>query len=193
MALIVVGGQAKNVGKTTLLLNIMAAFPELRWSAVKITNHRHEPAGCELRADSASWSIWEQVSITGESDTCRFIQAGAQHAWLIQADDDALEGAYAALRRIVPAESNLIVESNRIGSLLDPDLFLLMIDAAQPEFKSSARQRLERIDAIVWRGSQGRFSGDAAAILTKKPSFLATKTELDPKLASLIRDLLGGD
>lgn len=190
MALIVVGGQAKNVGKTTLLLNIIAAFRELRWNAVKITNHPHEPPGCELRAESASWSIWEQVSITGESDTRRFVQAGAQSAWLIRAEDNALEEAYAALRKNVPADNNLIVESNRIGSLLHPDLFLLMVDAGQPEFKSSAWQRLERIDAIVWRGSQRRFSGDAWAMISNKPSFLATKTELDPKLASFIRDRL---
>ena len=42
MAIVVVGGQSRNVGKTSLVANLIKAVPERRWTAVKITQHEHD-------------------------------------------------------------------------------------------------------------------------------------------------------
>jgi hypothetical protein len=41
MAIIVVGGSNRGVGKTALVCGLIAALPEYRWNAVKITTHEH--------------------------------------------------------------------------------------------------------------------------------------------------------
>ena len=41
MAVIIVGGSGRNVGKTTLVCSLIAALPEYRWTAVKISAHEH--------------------------------------------------------------------------------------------------------------------------------------------------------
>jgi hypothetical protein len=192
MAYILVGGQAKNIGKTTLICNIISAFSRLRWNAVKITDHQHDPPGCELRIDGRSWSIWEQVSPAVESDTSRFLRSGAQRAWLVRAEDDALEEAFVSLQKMLPSGINVIVESNRLGRVFDPDLFLLIVDIARPEFKASARQQLEKVDAILLAGMQGTVPLNVP-LLAGKPSFQATHTGLDSRLAPLIRDLIDHD
>lgn len=189
MAFILVGGQAKNVGKTTFVCNVIAAFPRLRWNAVKITDHQHDPPGCELRSDGRSWSIWEQASPTVESDTSRFLRSGAQRAWLVRAEDDGLEEAFVSLQKMLPSGINVIVESNRLGRVFNPDLFLLIVDIARPEFKASARQQLEKVDAILLAGTQGTVPLNVPP-LAGKPRYQATHTGLDSKLASLIRDLI---
>ncbi len=45
MAIIVVGGSNRGVGKTALVCGLIAALPEYRWTAVKISTHEHaQPA-----------------------------------------------------------------------------------------------------------------------------------------------------
>jgi hypothetical protein len=42
MAIIVVGGSNRGVGKTALVCGLIAALPDYRWTAVKITTHNHQ-------------------------------------------------------------------------------------------------------------------------------------------------------
>ncbi len=59
--IVVVGANARKVGKTTLICAIIRAFPEFGWQALKITPHAHrQPSG----------------------DTGRFLAAGACSASL---------------------------------------------------------------------------------------------------------------
>src|ERR1700678_2626146 len=44
MAIIVVGGSNRGVGKRALVCGVMAALPEYRWAAVKISSHLHPRA-----------------------------------------------------------------------------------------------------------------------------------------------------
>ena len=41
MAVIVVGGHSRSVGKTSVVAGIIAALPEMRWTAAKITQYGH--------------------------------------------------------------------------------------------------------------------------------------------------------
>ena len=175
--MIVVGGQAKDVGKTMLVCNVIATFAELRWTAVKISDHQHDVSGCKLVAEGSGWRILEQVTRDQDSDTGRYLGAGATRALLVQADENAIGEAAAALPPFV--SGNLIVESNRAVEFLSPALFLLVVDA-ESDFKPSARAQLERADGLVWRGTR------APAI--DKPRFPAVENCLDSRLASLIRD-----
>src|SRR5512147_2046970 len=83
MALVVVGGHSRGVGKTSVVAGLIAALPEHEWLAAKITQHGHdicsgngEPCDC-VTADHAS-AITEERDRSGESDTSRFLIAGAK-------------------------------------------------------------------------------------------------------------------
>ena len=75
MAIIVVGGSSRGVGKTALVCGLIASLPEFRWTAVKITGHKHgkpEP-------------VWEETTAGQGSDTARYLAAGARWALLVSA------------------------------------------------------------------------------------------------------------
>jgi hypothetical protein len=190
MAMILVGGQAKNIGKTTLVCNIVAALSQLRWNAVKITTHRHEAVGCELRIEGTSWLLWEQISLTAQSDTTRFLRAGAEKAFLIQAEDAALEEAYSALRSLLRSDSHVIVESTRAATVLHSDLVMLVVNGAQTDFKSSAEQQFGEVDVVVWSGEQKPTPDFLPQMLQGKPIFPLITDSLDLQLRSLISDVV---
>ena len=41
MALIVIGGHSRNIGKTSVVCGIISAMPDKCWTAIKITPHPH--------------------------------------------------------------------------------------------------------------------------------------------------------
>ena len=41
MSLIVIGGHSRNVGKTSVVAGLIAATPQLNWTAFKITQYGH--------------------------------------------------------------------------------------------------------------------------------------------------------
>lgn len=176
MPTIVVGGQAKDIGKTTLVCNIVAAFPERSWTAAKISDHRHRVSGCKLVGEGDGWSILEQVERKVSSDTARYLLAGARRALLVQAEGSALRDASNTLLQF--CSGNLIIESNRALEFLSPDLFLLVVDDER-EFKPSAQAQLRRAHALVSRGRRGPSMA--------KPSFPAMQNGLDSRLVALIR------
>ena len=142
MAIVVVGGQSRNVGKTSLVANLIKAVPERPWTAVKITQHEHD-----IPAD-ASYVIREEREASGDSDTARYLRAGARRALLLTARPGCLADAIPALRRELGAD-DVILESNSVLEFLEPDVYLAVLDPAIADFKSSARQFLQNASAVV--------------------------------------------
>ena len=73
MAIVVVGGHSRNVGKTSVVAGLIAAMPERAWLAVKITQYGHgicsangEPCDC-VTADHAS-AITEELGKLAAED-----------------------------------------------------------------------------------------------------------------------------
>ena len=68
----------------------------------------------------------------------------------------------------------MIVESNSLIELLQPDLFLMVLDARQADFKDSARRVLDRADAFLLRAPlpQRVWPGIARDLIVSKPCFL---------------------
>lgn len=86
--LIVIGGHTRAIGKTQLVCDIIAAFPETRWIAGKITQYGHGVCAqnghdCDCAPDEHICAIsWETSANTG-TDSSRFLAAGAQRSfWL---------------------------------------------------------------------------------------------------------------
>src|ERR1700746_4183759 len=81
IAIIVIGGHSRSVGKTSVVAGLIAAFPEFRWTALKITQYGHgicsaDGQACDCATGDHSWAITEEKSRAGDSDTSRFLAAG---------------------------------------------------------------------------------------------------------------------
>ena len=53
------------------------------------------------------------------------------------------------MRKILKQHENVMVESNSLLELAEPDVFLMVLDFAQADFKASRARFLGRADAIV--------------------------------------------
>jgi hypothetical protein len=162
--LIVVGGQCRKVGKTALVVDLIRAFPGARWTAVKITPYTE--VGCPVRGSSCkcapkrhTFAILEEKDRSGESDTSRFLVAGAERALWVQTKEGRLADALAPLTEKLSKAGNVIVESDAIIKFWKPDLYLMVLDPRRDDFKASARAGLRVADAFVWRSPALRGKG----------------------------------
>jgi hypothetical protein len=159
MSLIVIGGHSRNVGKTSVVAGLVAALPEYNWTALKITQYGHgvcamdgEP--CRCATDDHSWAISEELDCSGESDTSRFLAAGAARVWWVRTEQGRLAEAMPTVRGKLAESKNAIVESNSILKFLRPDLYLTVLDPTTADFKRSAQEFLDRADAVILHQSE---------------------------------------
>jgi hypothetical protein len=154
MALVVVGGHSRNVGKTSVVAGLIAALQERDWTAVKITQYGHgvcsvngESCGCAV--DEHTWAITEERDRAGKGDTSRFLAAGARRSLWVRTKQGRLAEAMPDLRKEISGAANVILESNSVMKFLRPDLYLTVLDPATADFKESAREFLDLAGAVL--------------------------------------------
>ncbi len=160
MALLVVGGHSRNVGKTSVVAALIAALPEFGWTAMKITQHghgicSHDGGPCHCATDDHSWAISEEKERSGLTDTSRFLVAGAKRVWWVRSQQGRLAEALPGVRKLLAASQHAILESNSILKFLRPDVYLTVLDPATADFKASAHEFLDRADAVILHNSKG--------------------------------------
>jgi hypothetical protein len=177
MAIIVVGGSGRSAGKTALVCGLMRALPEIPWTAVKITSHAHgKPA-----------AIWEETTAGQETDTARYLAAGARRALLVTAEDDALDPIVQQILRECPPSAGVIFESNSVLRCLSPDLCLAAASSPWTGQKPSHDLLEQRMDAMV------ELAGHDHVITARKLSFrLASLERISPTMLEWLRERLGG-
>src|ERR1043165_5760482 len=149
MAIVVIGGHSRSVGKSSVVAGLIAALPELNWTALKITQFGHgicsadgKPCDCDTGDDHFR-------ALSGESDTSRFLVAGARRSLWVRTRQGRLGEAMPDIERKIAGAENVIMESNSVIRFLRPDLYLTVLDAETEDFKDSAREFLERADAVI--------------------------------------------
>jgi hypothetical protein len=154
MPILVIGGHTRSVGKTSVVAGLIAALPSFHWTALKITQYGHgvcsaNGEACDCATADHSWAVSEEKDRSGESDTSRFLVAGADHSWWVRTQQGHLAEAMPRIRKLLASAQNLIIESNSILRFMKPDLYLTVLDPATPDFKESAQTYLDRADAVL--------------------------------------------
>ena len=154
MAIVVIGGHSRSVGKTSVVAGLIAALPECHWTAFKITQYGHgvcslNGESCHCATDDHSWAISEEKNRSGQSDTSRFLIAGAVRSLWVRTEQGRLAEAVPTIRRRIAEAENAILESNSILKFVRPDLYLTVLDPATTDFKRSAQEFLDRADAVI--------------------------------------------
>lgn len=159
MAVVVVGGHTRNIGKTSVVAGLIAALPEMRWTAFKITQFGHgvcsangQPCDCET-ADHTIAISQERERASG-SDSSRYLAAGAERSFWVRTRQGQLAEAMPRVRQEIARSENAIVESNSVLRFLQPDVLVCVLDAGTADFKPSAKRYLDRADAVVLTGGE---------------------------------------
>lgn len=154
MAIVVIGGHSRSVGKTSVVAGLISALQNHHWTAFKITQYGHgvcsqSGQSCDCATDDHSWAITEERDRSGESDTSRFLIAGAEKSWWVRTEQGSLAEAMPTVREKLSQAKNAILESNSILKFVRPDLYLTVLDPARPDFKRSAQEFLDHADAVI--------------------------------------------
>jgi hypothetical protein len=194
MALIVIGGHSQRVGKTSVVAGIIAALPEYRWSALKITPHGHGLESATGR-EKAPWAIFEETDRTGNSDTSRFLAAGAERAFWVRTASDRLVDAMPMVQGKLAEAKNAIVESNSVIRFLKPDLYFVVVNPEVADFKPSAREFLDCADAVILHCRPGQADTEwvnaKLKSAAKRPIFLITPPPyVTPEIVEFVRSAL---
>ncbi len=120
---IIVGGESRKSGKTTVVCRILTAFPDAGWTAVKISPHLHAPS-------ESGWSF-EEDSAAG--DTLRYRNAGAREAFLYCGP---IAPGLDKLLESLSTRANWIVETTTAAHLIPHDLAILIAAPTGVEPKS---------------------------------------------------------
>jgi hypothetical protein len=195
MALVVIGGHSRNVGKTSVVAGLISALRAFDWTAVKITQYGHgicsaNGEACDCATGDHSWAISEERDRSGESDTSRFLVAGAARSLWVRTEQGRLAEAMPALRQRLEAAGNAIIESNSVLKFLRPDLYLTVLDPGTADFKNSAREFLDRADAVILHDAAGDSAWDAVSLkpVADRPVFRITPPMyVTPEIAAFVR------
>lgn len=181
MAIVVVGGHTRNIGKTSVVVGLIASLPQMEWTAFKVTQFGHgicsangEPCDCET--DAHTVAVTEEHCSDSGTDSARFLAAGAVRSYWVRTRQGQLAQAMPRVRKELARAKNAILESNSIVRFLKPDLYLTVLDPVIRDFKPSAQYFLDRADAVLWSGTQSApeepaWPSEWLRLLRTKPQF----------------------
>src|SRR6185503_14682758 len=148
-----VGGFNSEVGKTTLMCELLKAFPG--WEAIKVTRGHYRSCGKDPHACCVSHLLSDEPLVRSGrdetyevgKDTGRYWDAGASNVhWLIATDTQIEKGIREALARV--RSPGVFVEGNSFTEFVATDYFVMVRRAGDEKIKSSARRALEKTSTI---------------------------------------------
>ena len=187
MAIIVVGGHSRNIGKTSVMEGLIRGMPEMRWTAFKITQFGHgmcsangEPCDCETAEHSVAVS--EERDGASGTDSSRYLAAGAVRSLWVRTRMGDLAEAMPRVRKELERAENAVIESNSILRFMQPDVYLSVLDPEVADFKDSSRLYLDRADAVLlpegvlgnpgWKGVSLKLIEGTPVLAMKPPVYV---------------------
>lgn len=196
--LVVVGGHSRNIGKTAVVAGLIRKLRDLRWTAIKITQYGHghcsdtgARCGCEPDAGAEHPFALSEEYEPGPTDSGRFLAAGAERSFWLRTPAGGLMRARETVEKLLAQGAHVIVESNSLLELVQPDLFLMLLDFACEDFKPSSLRFMDRADAfvVIDRGINAPLWKDVArGLWDEKPQFLVKPPRyVTAELADFVR------
>jgi molybdopterin-guanine dinucleotide biosynthesis protein len=151
--MVAVGGFSSDVGKTTLMCELLRAFPG--WEAIKTTRGHYRSCGKSLEACCVSHLLSDapvirsgrEETYTAGKDTGRYWDAGAGNVhWIIVTDAQVEQGINRALERV--RAPGVFIEGNSFQQFVKVDYALMVTRPEPKQLKPSARRALQKADAL---------------------------------------------
>lgn len=157
---VAVGGFSSDAGKTTLMCELLRAFPG--WEAIKTTRGHYRSCGKSLEACCVSHLLSDEPVIrsgraetyAAGKDTGRYWDAGAANVhWIIVTDAQVEQGINLALERV--RAPGLFIEGNSFQQFVQVDYTLMVARPEPGQLKPSARRALHKTDALYLFDEEG--------------------------------------
>ena len=173
-----VGGFTSNVGKTTLMCELLKAFPG--WEAIKTTRGHYRSCGKDSEACCVSHLLnHEPLVRSGRDDTYelgkdtgRYWDAGASNVhWLIATDNQIDQGIREALSRV--RSEGVFVEGNSFSQFVETDYFVMVKSAGSDSIKKSAKAIVSNVDSVYLSefGSTASDNDKPENLINDRPPF----------------------
>ena len=194
MAIVVVGGHSRNIGKTSAVAGLIARLPEFHWTAFKVTQYGHgfctaDGKPCQCQTTDSCVSVSAERELASGTDSSRFLAAGAARSLWVRTRIGMLADAMPRIHEEIARSENAILESNSILEFLQPDLYLTVLDPSVTDFKDSARRFLDRADAVLISAPDPAKAGTPAdsAPDAKPQFFIAPPGYMSDELIAFVR------
>jgi dephospho-CoA kinase len=126
--LIIVAGNGRNSGKTTMCRRIIMESGVAGITAVKISHHFHEETeGLVLLSEKEGFSIYEETNRGNGKDSSEMLRCGAAKAYLIKVTDELTEEAFAEVLRYIQSDGPVICESPSLIRYFEPGVLIIMV------------------------------------------------------------------
>ena len=155
--ILLVTGNGKNVGKTTLSCALIEHFKEDNIIGVKISPHFHEfdPEVEDVLYQTNDIIIIEEHRKNTGKDSSKLKTAGAYRVFFIMVLDYNLQEAFDRLIEYVGIDYPMIIESAALRNIIVPSLFLLLTHIDRPLPKKSIEHLLEYVDHNIILSTTG--------------------------------------
>ncbi|MDT4965328.1 MAG: hypothetical protein QOJ64_65 [Acidobacteriota bacterium] len=148
-----IAGVSSEVGKTTLLCELLREFPG--WEAIKMTRGHYRSCGKDPHACCVSHLLGDEPLVrsgfretyASDKDTGRYWDAGAANVhWVIVTNGQVERGIELALERV--RAPGVLIEGNSFLQFIDVDFGILVTGGADTKIKSSARWAFQKASAV---------------------------------------------
>jgi len=155
--ILLVTGNGKNVGKTTLSCAVIEHFKEEKIIGVKISPHFHDfdPNVEDVLYQTDDIIIIEEHRINTGKDSSKLKTAGAYRVFFVMVLDHNLQEAFDKLMEFVGGNFPMIIESAALRNIIKPSLFLLLAHIDRPNPKRGIEQLLKYVDHRITLSDNG--------------------------------------
>jgi hypothetical protein len=150
---VAIAGVSSEVGKTTLLCDLLREFPG--WEAIKMTRGHYRSCGKDPQACCVSHLLGDeplvrsgfQQTYASDKDTGRYWDAGATNVhWVIVTNEQVERGIELALERV--RAPGVLIEGNSFLHFIDVDFVVLVTGGANTKIKTSTRWAFQKASAV---------------------------------------------
>lgn len=149
--LLIVSGNGRNSGKTTLITRIIREFREKQHiTGIKISPHFHPvPESYPLLQRAENWALYREDGKARATDSARMLHAGAREVFYVQAYDQGIPGALDALRNHIDRESLWVCESGGLPQFVKPGILVLTSLKGRHGEKPAFRDLINHADIVT--------------------------------------------
>lgn len=171
--IIAVGGLTSEVGKTTLMCQLLKEFPG--WEAIKTTRGHYRSCGKDTNTCCVSHLLEEQpvvrsgkdLTYAPGKDTGRYWDSGAANVhWVIATDEQVSDGVKQAISRV--QAKGVFIEGNSFTEFVAPDFFVMVTRSDSVKIKTTARKALPRASAFYISDDRDLTAGKNLGLLIAK-------------------------
>ncbi len=165
--LCIVGGTARNSGKTTFCCQLIAKLAKQSpVYGLKVSTIFPDEALYHGNHPTSGEHLFEETRDNTNKDTSRMLRAGATQVFYLQGDDNYIVRGYQHFLDYIPSDGCIVCESNSLAHAVTPGLLIILLNPATT-VKPRAVTLLNQADLVIPSQAGGYFNEISKIALDK--------------------------